>query len=131
MTWQMQAPEVTVVLRAGLYVTLERRQALFEDWVKAGAGPVGGSDVVRQYKRSVSRSPGGWWVKLAPIGGNCGVEGRLESPVYRGLVERIGSGLSHRKVGGNRWRSRRREATTTWLTEGMVDIEGVNQWNKL
>jgi hypothetical protein len=85
--WQMQAPEVTVVLRASEYVKFERRQELFDEAVTlAAAASSEYGHVFRGYEQVVSRKRGLTLVKLVPVDGDCGVGERLESRVYRGLV---------------------------------------------
>jgi hypothetical protein len=84
--WQMQAPEVTVVLRASRCVTFERRQELFDDAVTLAAASSEYGHVFRGYRQVVSRERGCTLVKLVPVDGDCGVGERLESRVYRGLV---------------------------------------------
>lgn len=84
--WQMQAPEVTVVLRASEYVTFARRQELFDEAVTLATASSEYGHVFRGYQQVVSRMRGLLSVKLVPVNGDCGVGERLESPVYRGLV---------------------------------------------
>jgi hypothetical protein len=84
--WQMQAPEVVVVLRASEYVNLERRQELFDEAVTSAAASSEYGHVFRGYEPAVSRKRGLVLVKLVPVDENCGVGERLESRVYRGLV---------------------------------------------
>jgi hypothetical protein len=82
----MQAPEVTVVLRASEYVTFERRQELFDEAVRLSTTSSKYGHVFREYKQMVSRKREQKLVKLVPVNGDCGVGERLESGVYRGLV---------------------------------------------
>jgi hypothetical protein len=85
---QMQAPEVTVVLRGTKYVTMSRRVVIFKELWK-GDGGQGDSEynhVRRGYNREVGAvRPAAREVKLIPAWGGCGLENRLDSPVYRGL----------------------------------------------
>src|SRR2546430_17642070 len=84
--WQMQAPEVTVVLRASEYVTFARRQELFDEAVTLATASSEYGHVFRGYQQVVSRMRGLLSVKLVPVDGDCGVGGRLEFRVYCGLV---------------------------------------------
>ncbi len=84
--WQMEAPEVVVVLRASEHVTFERRQELFDEAVKSAAASSEYGHVFRGYSQVVRENRGFTLVKFVPVDGDCGVGDRLESRVYRGLV---------------------------------------------
>jgi len=83
---QVMAPWVTVVLSATQFVTLERRRALFEPAMAGEQATAVYGRVCRGYRcHKATRVTGGWMVQLEPAAGDCGVDARLDSSVYRTL----------------------------------------------